>query len=107
MGFTSQYASSSPVFLVDLLIIRLSTFLSSSTTLFPTTSILPFLIKALEEDEIPTPSPIAIEAVIGGIISQTIVATITGQSELKDGIEFDATTLNATEFVYCSVCLKK
>ena len=105
MGFTSQYASSSPVFLVDLLIIRLSTFLSSSTTLFPITSILPFLIKALEEDEIPTPSPIAIEAVIGGIISQTIVATITGQSELKDGIEFDATTLNATEFVYWSVCL--
>ena len=86
-----------------MLIIRLSSFLSFSNSSFPSSSILSHLIKALEEDQIPIPSPIAIEAVIGGIISQTIVATITGENSLKDGIEFDATTLNATEFVYYCV----
>lgn len=67
--------------------------------------ILPLLIKALKENQIPTPSPIAIQAIIGGFVSQTLVSIVTGQGELKDAIEFDATTLNVTECIYwCVYC---
>ena len=63
-------------------------------------SILPSLIEKLKNCQIPSPSPIAVQAVIGGIISQTLVSVVTGEGELKDGIEFDALSLNVTEFSY-------
>lgn len=70
-------------------------------------SILPRLMDCLHSNTTFT-SPIAIEAVIGGIISQTLVSVVTGQSELEDSIEFDASTLNVTEYKYeFCVCRKQ
>lgn len=80
-------------------ITRLHTFLKSSVEV-DKESILPRLTEALQLNQIPSPSPISIQAVIGGVISQTLVSVVTGQGELKDSIEFDATTLNVTEYTY-------
>lgn len=89
-----------------MLLWRLSQFLKAYSDSQPE-SILPELTKALHDNQIPVQSPIAIQAIIGGIISQTLVSVVTGQGVLKDSIEFDATTLNVTEFSYYLVWLTK
>ncbi|KAK8821847.1 hypothetical protein WA556_002292, partial [Blastocystis sp. ATCC 50177/Nand II] len=66
----------------------------------PKDSIVSFLKEALKTKAIPSPSPISIQAIIGGLLSQVLVSVVTGQEELKCALEFDACTLNGTQFEY-------
>ena len=50
-----------------------------------------FLKEALKAKAIPSPS---------GLLSQVLVSVVTGQEELKCALEFDACTLNGTQFEY-------
>lgn len=99
MGYSDECTITPTVSMLMFLSWRLSQFLKTYIHSQPE-SILPELINALNDNRIPAQSPIAIQAIIGGIISQTLVSVVTGQSVLKDSIEFDATTLNVTEFCY-------
>ena len=59
-----------------------------------------FLKEALKAKAIPSPSPISVQAIIGGLLSQVLVSLVSGQEELKCALEFDARTLNGTQFEY-------
>ena len=73
----------------------------------PTESVVPQLKQALKTKAIPAPSPISVQAVICGLLSQVLVSVVTGQEELKCALEFDVNTLNGTQFEYnvFSLCL--
>ena len=58
------------------------------------------LKEALRAKAIPSPSPISVQAIISGLLSQVLVSVVTGQEELKCALEFDARTLNGTQFEY-------
>lgn len=76
---------------------RVDSFLSCGE---PKESIVSFLKEALKAKAIPSPSPISVQAIIGGLLSQVLVSLVTGQEELKCALEFDARTLNGTQFEY-------
>ena len=58
------------------------------------------LQNALQNASIPTPSPITLQAIIGGLLSQVLVSIVTGEKQLQCALEFDAQSLNGTEREY-------